>query len=109
MRILYAVYIIAGGSCSRIYMLFDAIFSLSVRAVEWECGMWRRMLDTSHAGWSWPDDLSAAFSQRAPRDAEEWPTSAELFLESGIVLVTALGTCAAVDVLLTVLGIPDVY
>ena len=84
------------------------MFPLLVRAVELELGMWRRMLETD-ARWNWQDNPLQTLSHDSTESAEKWPTPNELFFETGIVLGAVLGICAAVDVLLTVLGIPDVY
>lgn len=60
------------------------------------------------------DDWRAS-SAKAPDDAERvcaskttdsWPTPGELFLEAGIVLVSALGFVFAMTLLLSLLGIP---
>ncbi len=58
-------------------------------------------------------DLSAAEPDRAERNkasenTERWPTAGELYFESGIVLVAALGFALAMDLLLRVLGIPPI-
>ena len=58
-------------------------------------------------------DLSAAEPDKAEREtasetAEARPTPGDLLFESGIVLVAALGFAAAMELLLRVLGIPQI-
>ena len=69
----------------------------------------RRTLESLNPRWNWPGVSSAKLSDDNPEEAERWPTASALFFESGIVLTAALGTCVVVDLLLTILGIPDVY
>ena len=58
-------------------------------------------------------DLSAAepdnvVRERASESVEQWPTARELYFETGIVLVAALGFAAAMDLLIRVLGIAPI-
>ena len=69
----------------------------------------QRMLESQDTTWNWGDNPSETFSRAGTDEVENWPMPREVFFEAGIVLGAALGTCAAVDLLLTILGVPQIY
>jgi hypothetical protein len=70
----------------------------------------RRTLESRDSHRNGPDDSARNLLDDAAHDeVRNLPKPRELFFEAGIVLGAALGLCVGVDVVLTILGIPDVY
>jgi hypothetical protein len=76
-----------------------AAYKATAQSIMGAVAMWRHALEDVEQSWNAPE-LSDVSVRDGQEDIEKWPTPAELYFQTGIVLALALGADVVVQLVL---------